>query len=81
MRPAAIAPRLDRRFARGAVSPTLQSWMAYLQGETLLDADPATASAAFSRAIELADAAGSTYVGGSRGFQRSRCSRARHRDP
>src|SRR6185295_10127204 len=55
---------LDRRFARGAVSPTLQSWMAYLQGETLLDADPATASAAFSRAIELADAAGSTYVGG-----------------
>jgi len=55
---------LDGRFARGAVSPTLQSWMAYLQGETLLDADPATASAAFSRAIELADAAGSTYVGG-----------------
>jgi len=55
---------LDRRFARGAISPTLQSWMAYLQGETLLDADPATASAAFSRAIELADAAGSTYVGG-----------------
>ena len=55
---------LDSRFAKGAVSPTLQSWMAYLQGETLLDADPATASAAFSRAIELADAAGSTYVGG-----------------
>ena len=55
---------LDRRFARAAVSPTLQSWMAYLHGETLLDDDPATASAALSRAIELADAAGSTYVGG-----------------
>jgi predicted ATPase/DNA-binding SARP family transcriptional activator len=55
---------LDRRWAKGAVSPTLQSWMAYLQGETLLDADPATASAAFDRAIELADSAGSTYAGG-----------------
>lgn len=54
---------LDGRYARAAVSPTLQSWMAYLHGETLLDDDPATASAAFSRAIELADAAGSTYVG------------------
>lgn len=54
---------LDRRYAKAAVSPTLQSWMAYLHGETLLDDDPATASAAFSRAIELADAAGSTYVG------------------
>ena len=55
---------LNRRYARAAVSPTLQSWMAYLHGETLLDDDPATASAALSRAIELADAAGSTYVGG-----------------
>ncbi|WP_160112720.1 BTAD domain-containing putative transcriptional regulator [Mycobacterium sp. 3519A] len=55
---------LDRRFAKGAVSPTLQSWLAYLKGETVLDADPATASAAFTRAIELADSAGSTYVGG-----------------
>ena len=54
---------LDRRYAKAAVSPTLQSWMAYLHGETLLDDDPGTASAAFSRAIELADAAGSTYVG------------------
>ena len=55
---------LNRRYARRAVSPTLQSWMAYLHGESLLDDDPATASAALSRAIELADAAGSTYVGG-----------------
>ena len=55
---------LNRRYARAAVSPTLQSWMAYLHGETLLDDDPATASAALSRAIELADAADSTYVGG-----------------
>jgi predicted ATPase len=55
---------MNRRFGRGAVSPTMQSWMAYLQGETLLDADPVTASAAFDRAIELADAAGSTYAGG-----------------
>ncbi len=55
---------LDRRFAKGAVSPTMQSWMAYVQGETVLEDDPATASVAFNRAIDLADAAGSTYVGG-----------------
>jgi predicted ATPase len=55
---------VDRRFAGAALSSTQQSWLAYLHGEALLDDDPATALAAFSRAIELADAAGSTYVSG-----------------
>ncbi len=46
------------------MSPTQRSWLAYLHGEVLLDDDPKTALAAFTRAIELADAAGSHYVGG-----------------
>ena len=46
------------------MSPTQQSWLAYLRGEVLLDDDADTALAAFTRAIELADAAGSHYVGG-----------------
>ena len=55
---------IDRRFAGATLSPTQQSWLAYIHGEALLDDDPATALAAFARAIELADAAGSEYVGG-----------------
>jgi hypothetical protein len=46
------------------LSATQQSWLAYLHGEVLLDADPITAMADFTRAIDLADAAGSHYVGG-----------------
>ena len=55
---------VDRRFAGTTLSPTQQSWLAYLHGEALLDDEPATALAAFTRAIELADAAGAHYVGG-----------------
>jgi hypothetical protein len=55
---------VDERYAGAALSSTQQSWLAYMHGEVLLDDDPATALAAFSRAIELADAAGSTYVSG-----------------
>ncbi len=55
---------IDDRFAGAALSNTQQSWLAYLHGEVLLDDDPGTALAAFTRAIELADAAGSHYVGG-----------------
>ena len=55
---------VDGRFANATLSPTQQSWLAYLHGEVLLDADPTTALAAFNRAIDLADAAGSHYVGG-----------------
>jgi predicted ATPase/DNA-binding SARP family transcriptional activator len=55
---------VDRRFAGAVLSSTQQSWLAYLHGEALLDDDPASALAAFSRAIELADAAGNTYVSG-----------------
>ena len=64
MRRAGISPTTDERFAGVTLSPTQQSWLAYLHGEVLLDADPATALAAFTRAIDLADAAGSHYVGG-----------------
>jgi hypothetical protein len=55
---------VDERFAGVPLSPTQQSWLAYLHGEVLLDDDADTALAAFTSAIELADAAGSNYVGG-----------------
>ena len=55
---------IDDRYAGAALSNSQQSWLAYLHGEVLLDDDPKTALAAFTRAIELADAAGSHYVGG-----------------
>ena len=55
---------VEQRFAAAELSHTQQSWLAYLRGEVLLDDDPETALAAFTRAIELADAAGSHYVGG-----------------
>ena len=55
---------VDGWFANATLSPTQQSWLVYLHGEVLLDADPATALAEFKRAIGLADAAGSNYVGG-----------------
>ena len=55
---------VDGWFANATLSPTQRSWLAYLHGEVLLDADPTTALAEFTRAIELADAAGSHYVGG-----------------
>ena len=54
----------DERFSGVTLSNTQQSWLAYLHGEVLLDDDPETAIAAFTRAIELADAADSHYVGG-----------------
>jgi predicted ATPase len=55
---------VDGWFAKATLSPTQQSWLAYLHGEVLLDTDPTTALAEFGRAIGLADAAGSHYVGG-----------------
>ena len=55
---------IDDRYAGAALSNSQQSWLAYLHGEVLLDDDPKTALSAFTRAIELADAAGSHYVGG-----------------
>jgi len=54
----------ERRFAGVTLSPTQQSWLAYLHGEVWLDADPTTAFTEFTRAIDFADAAGSHYVGG-----------------
>ena len=55
---------LETRFAGAALSHSHRSWLAYLSGEVLLDDDPDTALAAFTRAIELADSAQSHYVGG-----------------
>ena len=55
---------VDDRFAGEALSNTQRSWLAYLHGEVLLDDEPAEALAAFAKAIELADAADSHYVGG-----------------
>ena len=55
---------IDTRFAAAELSNSQKSWLAYLHGEVLLDDDPETALAAFARAIELADAADSHYVGG-----------------
>ena len=55
---------VDGWFANATLSPTQRSWLAYLHGEVLLDDDPTTALAEFTRAIDLADAAGSHYVGG-----------------
>ena len=54
----------EGRLDMAALSPTQQSWLAYVHGEVLLDDDPETALVAFTRAIALADAAGSHYVGG-----------------
>lgn len=65
--PAAARNRLadiDTRFADVELSYTHRSWLAYLHGEVLLDDDPDTAITAFTRAVDLADAAGSVYVGG-----------------
>ena len=55
---------VDGWFANATLSPTQQSWLAYLHGEVLLDTDPTTALAEFGRAIGLADGAGSNYMGG-----------------
>lgn len=55
---------VDRRFGAATLSNTQRSWLSYLHGEVLLDDEPDTALAMFSRSIDLADAAGSHYVGG-----------------
>ena len=46
------------------VEPHPAELAGHLHGEVLLDDDPTTALAEFTRAIDLADAAGSHYVGG-----------------
>ena len=54
----------EKRYTSGVLSHTQRSWLAYLRGEVVLDDDPQAALAAFTQAIELADAADSHYVGG-----------------
>lgn len=53
-----------RAFADRPLSYTQQSWLAYLHGEVVLDDDPDLALTSFRRAITLADAGSSLYVGG-----------------
>lgn len=49
---------------RSALSPTDQAWLAYTEGEIILDRDPDRALAALERAISLADSVENRYVGG-----------------
>ena len=54
---------VDGWFANATLSPTQQSWLAYLHGEVLLDTDPTTALAEFGRAIEVGGRGGQPLCG------------------
>lgn len=61
-------------------SPSDQGWLAYAEGEVVLDRDPARALAVLDRAVALADSVGNRYLGGV--ARVSACSlRARVGDP
>jgi predicted ATPase/DNA-binding SARP family transcriptional activator len=69
--PAAYAGDLERADALvgelqrcGARSPSDRAWVAYAEGEVVLDRDPPRALAALERAVALADEVGNRYVGG-----------------
>ncbi len=47
-----------------ALSPSDEGWLAYGEGEVILDADPGRALRALDRAVVLADAVGNRYLGG-----------------
>ena len=67
---------IDRR----ELGPSDRGWLAYGEGEVVLDRDPAQALAALDRAITLADSVGNRYLGGV--ARVSACSlRARAGDP
>ena len=64
----------------GPASPSDEGWVAYTEGEVVLDRDPARALAALDRAITLADSVGNRFLGGV--ARVSACSlRARAGDP
>ena len=61
-------------------APSDQGWVAYLEGEVVLDRDPARALRALDQAIALADSVGNRFLGGV--ARVSACSlRARVGDP
>ncbi|HEX2041312.1 MAG TPA: BTAD domain-containing putative transcriptional regulator [Acidimicrobiales bacterium] len=85
--PSAYAGRLDAaeraletEVDRRELAPSDRGWLAYAEGEVVLDRDPVRALAALDRAIALADAVGNRYLGGV--ARVSACSlRARAGDP
>ncbi len=46
------------------VAPSDQAWVAYTEGEVVLDRNPARALAALDRAVALADSVGNHFLGG-----------------
>jgi predicted ATPase/DNA-binding SARP family transcriptional activator len=54
----------DADIDAAALAPSDQAWLAYTEGEIVLDRDPERALAALTRAIALADSVGNRYVGG-----------------
>jgi tetratricopeptide (TPR) repeat protein len=84
---AAYAGRVDEAeswWTRAAESkpaaPSDQGWVAYTEGEVVLDRDPVRALAALDRAVALADSVGNRFLGGV--ARVSACSlRARVGDP
>lgn len=85
--PAAYAGRLDAAeraleidVDRRDLAPSDRGWLAYAEGEVVLDRDPARALAALDEAVALADSVGNRYLGGV--ARVSACSlRARAGDP
>ena len=86
----ALAAAYARRFAEAEallggdwdrpVAPSEIGWMAYTEGEVVLDRDPPRALALLERAVALADSVGNRYLGGV--ARVSACSlRARVGDP
>jgi predicted ATPase len=48
----------------GPVAPSDEGWVAYTEGEVVLDRDPARALDALDRAVDLADSVGNHFLGG-----------------
>jgi len=80
MRRAGTLAEIDGRFAGVTLSATQQSWLAYLHGEVLLDADPITAMARLHTEPSIwRTRRGVTMWRGRACVGDPRCSRARHR--
>ena len=79
-RPDAAAEVLRGELDRRELAPSDRGWLAYGEGEVVLDRDPDRALAALDEAITLADGVGNRYLGGV--ARVSACSlRARAGDP
>jgi predicted ATPase/DNA-binding SARP family transcriptional activator len=55
---------LGRLRNAGAVAPSDHAWVAYTEGEVVLDRDPSRALEALNRAVALADSVGNRFLGG-----------------